>query len=102
MATLTYAFSASTAVLGPLAREIEPNSYDLCAMHAERTSAPLGWEVIRLPLVDEAPEPELATDELVALANAVREVGLADPSDVKQAAPAAPGRQVRHLRVLDA
>ena len=34
---------------------------------------PLGWEVIRL---DIAAEPEPSTDDLLALADAVREVGL--------------------------
>ena len=35
------------AVLGPLALSPEPHSYDLCGRHAERTSAPQGWQVVR-------------------------------------------------------
>jgi hypothetical protein len=46
-ATLTYDYADSMAVLGPLALRREPHSYDLCAGHAERTSAPRGWQIIR-------------------------------------------------------
>jgi hypothetical protein len=35
------------AVLGPLSQKAEPHSYDLCPKHAERLSAPQGWQVIR-------------------------------------------------------
>jgi hypothetical protein len=72
VATLTYVYVDSTAVLGPLAARNEPHGYDLCHTHAETLSAPRGWEVIR----QEVPtEPEPSTDDLLALADAVREVG---------------------------
>ena len=48
VATLTYAYSDSTAVVGPLATYAEPHSYDLCDAHADRLTAPRGWEVVRL------------------------------------------------------
>ena len=35
------------AVLGPLSHTPEPHGYDLCRRHAERTSAPVGWQVVR-------------------------------------------------------
>jgi len=60
-------------VLGPLATQAEPHCYDLCRQHAQALSAPRGWEVIRL-VVDSEPKP--STDDLLALADAVREVGL--------------------------
>ena len=63
----------STAVLGPLAIRAEPHGYDLCQHHAQALSAPRGWEVIRL-VTDSEPQP--STDDLLALADAVREVGL--------------------------
>ena len=72
-ATLTYAYRDSTAVLGPLASRSEPHGYDLCSVHADSLSAPRGWEVIRLA-VEEPAGP--STDDLLALADAVREVGL--------------------------
>ena len=72
-ATLTYAYRDSTAVLGPLASRSEPHGYDLCQVHAQTLSAPRGWEVIRLA-VEEPGGP--STDDLLALADAVREVGL--------------------------
>lgn len=73
MATLTYVYSDSTAVVGPLATQAEPHCYDLCSAHAAALSVPRGWEVIRLA-IDAAPKP--STDDLLALADAVREVGL--------------------------
>lgn len=77
--TLTYVYADSTAVLGPLALQAEPGCYDLCPQHSHNMSAPRGWEVIRLPEADEAPA-EHSVDDLLALANAVREVGLSyDP-----------------------
>ena len=48
VATLTYVYADSTAVLGPLATYAEPHCYDLCAEHSERLTAPRGWEVVRL------------------------------------------------------
>ena len=47
VSTLTYNYADSMAVLGPLSQSAEPHSYDLCAKHAERLSAPQGWQVIR-------------------------------------------------------
>lgn len=98
MATLTYVYSDSTAVLGPLAHMAEPHSYDLCETHSERLTAPRGWEVVRLApaYVDQGPTP----DDLVALAEAVREAGrpkhLADPEPVQNGEVARRG----HLRIL--
>jgi Protein of unknown function (DUF3499) len=71
--TLTYAYRDSTAVLGPLANQAEPHCYDLCQQHAQTLSAPRGWEMIRLA-VEEHPKP--TADDLLALADAVRDVGL--------------------------
>ena len=64
-------------MVGPLATQAEPHCYDLCRQHASALSVPRGWEVIRLTI--EA-EPLPSTDDLLALADAVREVGLSyDP-----------------------
>ena len=60
MATLTYVYVDSTAVLGPLAIRAEPHGYDLCARHAGALSVPLGWEVIRLA-IDTTPAPAATT-----------------------------------------
>lgn len=77
--TLTFVYADQTAVVGPLATYAEPHAYDLCETHAQRLSAPQGWDVIRL--AHEA-DPKPSVDELVALAEAVREVALpeTDPS----------------------
>ncbi len=99
---MTYVYADMTAVLGPLATYAEPHAYDLCEAHSERLSAPRGWEVLRL-----APDPAASGpsgDDLLALADAVREA--ARPVDVEQRAAAPtvePGREVArrgHLRVL--
>ena len=73
VATLTYVYGDQTAVVGPLATYAEPHTYDLCADHAERLTAPRGWEIVRL--AGEYVEPEPSHDDLLALANAVREAG---------------------------
>jgi len=94
--TLTYVYRDSTAVLGPLAAYVEPHSYDLCAAHADRMTAPKGWEVVRLP---SGPAPEQEQDDLEALANAVMQV--AAPHAVAE--PVGQGVEIgrrRHLRVL--
>jgi hypothetical protein len=93
IATLTYAYSESTAVVGPLAPFVEPHTYDLCAAHAERLTAPLGWDVLRVAGEDPAGPSH---DDLEALADAVREAarphGPPDP-------PGGLGRR-GHLRVI--
>lgn len=72
MATLTYVYADSTAVVGPLATVREPHSWDLCLGHASRITAPRGWELVRHagPLPTNPDE-----DDLIALAEAVREGG---------------------------
>src|SRR5919204_4114348 len=70
VATLTFVYSDSTAVVGPLATAREPHSWDLCVGHASRITAPRGWELVRHP-GPLAINPD--EDDLVALADAVRE-----------------------------
>lgn len=118
MATLTYVYSDSTAVVGPMATVREPHTWDLCLGHATRITAPRGWELVRhaAPLPTNPDE-----DDLVALADAVREgrvaggppvTGFSDPLGAPHTgvarsgiAPAPPrngavGRRRGHLRVL--
>lgn len=118
MATLTFVYSDSTAVVGPLATTPEPHSWDLCVSHAGRITAPRGWELVRHagPLSAHPDE-----DDLVALADAVRErgdtapppngsvPGFSDPTTGAQGGtlaaqtahrPEQTGRRRGHLRVL--
>jgi hypothetical protein len=117
VATLTFVYSDSTAVVGPLATVSEPHSWDLCVAHASRITAPRGWELVRHagPLPAHPDE-----DDLVALADAVREgrhraapvngmiAGFSDPITNTTGAAMAPmasrpestGRRRGHLRVL--
>nr|WP_040633575.1 DUF3499 domain-containing protein [Mobilicoccus pelagius] len=110
VATLTYVYAEQTAVLGPLATFAEPHTYDLCAFHAERLTAPQGWELVRLATHFEEPTPG---DDLLAVAEAVRE--RPDPASRKPAVEpyeeshsdmaadgtdGAAGSRVAHLRVM--
>jgi hypothetical protein len=79
---LTYVYADSTAVLGPLATYAEPHCYDLCGQHADSLTVPRGWEVLRLAMPSQPPQP--GPDDLLALADAVREAA---------ARPAATGAQ---------
>ena len=82
-------------MVGPLATAAEPHSYDLCSTHAQGLTAPRGWEVVR-------PDEEYAaasarSDDLEALADAVREAGRGE----RVADPELPETGRRgHLRVL--
>jgi Protein of unknown function (DUF3499) len=96
--TLTYVYRDSTAVVGPLAAYTEPHCYDLCDSHAGRLTAPLGWDVVRLPVHADESLPTQA-DDLEALANAVREAAPGGSA----AEPVGQGIEVGrrgHLRVL--
>jgi len=95
VATLTFVYVDSMAVLGPLALRAEPGTYDLCRGHSERLSAPLGWEVIRLP--GDLDSPRASTDDLMALADAVRKVGLGESAAVPEPNVS---RRKGHLAVL--
>lgn len=53
VATLTFVYDDAMAVLGPLSVSAEPHSYDLCSAHAERTSAPEGWQIVRYSVMGE-------------------------------------------------
>jgi uncharacterized protein DUF3499 len=99
VATLTFVYSDSTAVVGPLATCSEPHTYDLCERHALRLTAPRGWDVVRHD--GQFAELEPSVDDLTALAEAVREAGRVDRSmdPVFAAGASASGRR-GHLRVL--
>lgn len=86
--TLTYVYADQTAVLGPLSTAAEPHAYDLCEQHSERLSAPRGWEVLRLAAASTRPGP--SDDDLLALADAVREAAVRPSAP----APGGPGRVV--------
>ena len=81
--TLTYVYADSTAVLGPLAMYAEPHSYDLCQSHSEKLTLPNGWNVITLEPESDPIGP--SEDDLMAIADAVREIGN------QQSAPASSG-----------
>jgi hypothetical protein len=83
--------------VGPLATYAEPHSYDLCEEHAAKLTAPRGWEVVRLDVPSGTPAPN--SDDLEALANAVREAARPAAPRLPETGAAATGRR-GHLRVL--
>ncbi|MER6449592.1 DUF3499 domain-containing protein [Streptomyces venezuelae] len=103
VATLTYVYADSTAVLGPLATYAEPHCYDLCAEHSERLTAPRGWDVVRLS--DGSGPSRPSGDDLEALANAVREAARPPGRTAEAGGPGQGGTSTGetrrgHLRVL--
>ncbi len=85
-------------MVGQLAASAEPHSYDLCVDHAERFTAPRGWDVVHIQqeYVDNGP----SEDDLEALANAVREAGRPRQAAVQPPAPVASEPRRGHLRVV--
>jgi Protein of unknown function (DUF3499) len=105
VATLTYVYSDSTAVVGPLATYAEPHSYDLCEEHARRLTVPKGWEVVRHEGDYSLPMP--SSDDLEALADAVREAARPERRTLAVDAGVDPGARSEsgtgrrgHLRVI--
>lgn len=101
-------------MLGPLATYAEPHCYDLCSLHAGRLTVPRGWEVVRLAMPATPPGP--GPDDLLALADAVREAASVVAEPVQDTGPlaqrstksalepptgtAAQGNRRGHLRIL--
>jgi hypothetical protein len=95
---LTYVYAESTAVVGPLAMSAEPHSYDLCETHARSLTTPRGWDLVRHD--GEFGPPPPSSDDLVALAEAVREAARPVPQrDDQHDQTNSVGRR-GHLRVI--
>jgi hypothetical protein len=86
--TLTYVYAESVAVVGPLATFAEPHAYDLCELHGNR-------------LERDASENGPTDDDLMAIADAVREVAKspADSEKTQSALNPELGRR-GHLRAV--
>ena len=95
VATLTYIYSDSTAVLGPLTMLAEPHAFDLCTTHSERLTVPKGWTVIKHSEEEINTQPSVY--DLMAIADAVREVAKSE-TPVQPPQPEV-GRR-GHLRAL--
>lgn len=78
-------------MIGPLSSRAEPGAHDLCLPHATALVAPEGWDLIRLEGGESA--PERSRDDILAIADAVREA--AQPKPVKPA-----GEPARRLRIV--
>lgn len=85
-------------MVGPLAAFAEPHSYDLCEQHARRLTAPRGWELVRHEGEFVAPTP--TTDDLVALADAVREAARPLSTNTARESTAQHVGRRGHLRVI--
>lgn len=91
-------YAESTAVVGPLASFSEPHSYDLCEAHAGRLTAPRGWEVVRHEVNPDDILP--STDDLLALADAVREAARPGMSSPIAEPPRSGSGRRGHLRAV--
>lgn len=99
--TLTYIYAESTAVVGPLATYSEPHAYDLCVVHGTRLKVPHGWSVIKQELDGASQGP--SDDDLMAIADAVREVALKDVEPITPTQSASTQQQIGrrgHLRAV--
>ena len=99
--TLSNIYSDSTAVLGPLATFSEPHSYDLCDKHSARLTVPNGWNVIRQSVDTDSAGP--SEDDLMAIADAVREVAQSAMTAEHEVAPSPSQSSVGrrgHLRAV--
>lgn len=93
-------YADSTAVVGPLSAVQEPHSWDLCAAHALRITAPRGWELVRHPDIDTSPEDS----DLTAILDAVtggpvggrRAAALVDADRLRRLGVADPGSALDH------
>lgn len=109
---MTYVHADACVVIGPLSRRAEPGAHDLCADHAAKLTPPVGWQLIRIQ-GEQAP-PERTHDDLLAIADAVREAA-GRPGDGARPGEAAspststterrsdgsmPGRKHGHLRII--
>ena len=74
--TLIYIYSDSTAVLGPLSTFAEPHTFDFCLEHSDKLTVPKGWNVIKHDSGLNEAEPSV--EDLMAIADAVREVAKQD------------------------
>lgn len=116
VATLTYVYADSTAVIGPLPAVQEPHAWDLCAAHALRITAPRGWDLVRHPDINTSAEDSDLTALLDAVtggpvggrrtgaalvdADRLRRLGVSDPGPMfaEPATEVLSGRP--HLRVV--
>jgi len=99
--TLTYIYAESTAVVGPLATYSEPHAYDLCVVHGNRLKVPHGWSVIKQELDGSSQGP--SEDDLMAIADAVREVASKDVDPITPIESTSTQQQIGrrgHLRAV--
>ena len=85
---MTYGYEDATAVIGPFSPTAAPGAFDLCAKHVQSVTMPRGWQMVRLQ-TDFEPAPP-STDDLMALADAIREASKREPP-----APEPARREVR-------
>ncbi len=81
---MTYGYDDATAVLGPLAPVRDPSALELCEDHARTVTVPRGWTMIRLADHFEPAPP--STDDLMALADAIRNTSAKDLPEARPAA----------------
>jgi hypothetical protein len=82
-----------------LATYSEPHAYDLCVLHGTRLKVPNGWSVIKAEITNEVVGP--SDDDLMVIADAVREVATQSVEKTASTNVAPSGQQIGrrgHLR----
>lgn len=88
---MTYDYKEATAVIGPLSPTPLAGAFDLCMDHAHSVTVPVGWQMVKLVAEFEPAPP--SSDDLMALANAIRETSR------KEVPPPTPAkREVRRAK----
>ena len=98
--TLTYIYSESQAKLGPISLFAEPHSYDLCERHSSRLTVPHGWTFIREDINHDGPAVGPSEDDLMAIADAVREAASHTQTQPPVAQQQQPIGRRGHLRAV--
>jgi hypothetical protein len=98
--TLTYIYAESQAKLGPISMFAEPHSYDLCERHASRLTVPHGWTFVKEEQSADAFLAGPSEDDLMAIADAVREAAAMAPEETPLHIPQVPIGRRGHLRAV--
>ena len=99
--TLTFQYASSLVWLDQLSGSREPHAYDLCVVHGTRLKVPHGWSVIKQELDGVSQGP--SDDDLMAIADAVREVASKEIDPITPTAATSAQQQIGrrgHLRAV--
>lgn len=104
-ATLRFSYGTREAWLGGLSEDRQPEAYDLCGAHADRTRPPHGWDLVDERPADAAPEraggppADLGGERTVAVLAAALRAVPSEPEPQPQPADGAAAAGEGHAEV---